>query len=85
MQFMKCSMLSIDFSTICAPNFIQNTDILILLGIRVPKTKDLKPQLLTITSKVGFQTIFLYQLWLANDCINHRGCEFSFRGEVKYF
>jgi len=28
------------------------------LGIRVPKTKELSAQSLTITSKVGFQTMF---------------------------
>jgi len=54
-------MLSTDFSTNCAPDFIQNTDILLLLGIRVPRTKDdLSAQPLTITSKVRFQTIFFY-------------------------
>jgi len=36
-------------STICAPNFIQNTDVLIILG----NTR-------AITSKVGFQTMFFY-------------------------
>jgi len=38
--------------------FIQNTNILMT---RVPKTKDLvSAQSLTITSKVGFQTMFFY-------------------------
>jgi len=39
-------MLSTVFSTNCAPNFIQNPYYL-LLGIRVPKTKDLSAQWLT--------------------------------------
>jgi len=41
-------------------NFIQNTNILIPLEMQVPKTKDLSAQLLTITSKVGFQTMFFF-------------------------
>jgi len=31
---------------------------------RVTKTKDLSAQSLTITSKVGFQTMFLYKHWV---------------------
>jgi len=51
-------MLSTDFSTDCAPSFIQNTDIfIVLLGIRAPETKDLSAHTLTITSKVEFLTI----------------------------
>jgi len=46
-------MLSTDFSTNCAPNFIQNSDKLITLEINTrPKTKGLSAQSLTITSKV---------------------------------
>jgi len=41
-------------STICAPNFIQNTDVLIILGNTRAENKGL------ITSKVGFQTMFFY-------------------------
>jgi len=58
--------LSTDFPTNYAPNFIQNTDNLILLGIRVPKAKDLSAQSLkaiSITSKVGFQTMFISTLF----------------------
>jgi len=40
--------LSTDFSTNCEPNFFQKTDIF----------NDLSVQSLTITSKVGFQTLF---------------------------
>jgi len=53
-------MLSPDFSTNCAPNFIKNTYILITLGntMRMPKTKDLSVKSLTITLKLGFKTMF---------------------------
>jgi len=48
--------------TNCAPNYIQNTDILITLGNKSAKnkakTKDLSAQSLTITSKVRFITMF---------------------------
>jgi len=37
-------MLSTDFSTNCASNLAQNTDISTTLGKRVPKTKDLSAQ-----------------------------------------
>jgi len=58
-------MLSIDFSTNSAPNFIQNTDILITLGYECQKQRTiLSAQSLTITSKVGLQAMFLYQLCL---------------------
>jgi len=50
------------FDKICAPNFIQNTDILItLILITLGNTKDLSAQSPTITSKVvGFPTMIFY-------------------------
>jgi len=51
-----CSMLNTHFSTNCAPNFIQNTDNLIIVGNMSAEKKGLGS--LTITPKVGFQTMF---------------------------
>jgi len=38
----RCSMLSTDLSTNCAPNFIQNADILVTLGNTSAENKGLK-------------------------------------------
>jgi len=54
-------MLSTDFSTNRTPNFIQNTDILITLGNTSAENKGFECTSLTITSKIGFQTILLHQ------------------------
>jgi len=57
-------MLS-DFLTNRAPNFIQNTDIVITLGSTSAENKELaSAQPFKITLKVSFQTVFYNQLWL---------------------
>jgi len=58
-------MLSMDFSTNCAPNFIQLTSFKTpifesLLGIWVSKTKDLSAQSLTITLLSRFPNYVFY-------------------------
>jgi len=62
----SCSIMSsTDLSTNnCAPNFIQNTDILITPGNTSAENKALEWYNLTITSKVGSNKpcFFLYQL-----------------------
>jgi len=44
-----------DLSKNCAPNFIQKHDILVTIGIQMPKTK----HLLTITLKGGPNHVFI--------------------------
>jgi len=53
-----------DHAIICAPRSIQNTNILITLGKRFLKTKDLSAQTLTITSKVGLYVFCLVRMYV---------------------
>jgi len=51
--------LSTDFSTKCAPNFFQNTDILITLGTSA-ENKRLECTIAYNKSEVGFQIMLFY-------------------------
>jgi len=57
-------MFDVDLSTNCAPNFIQNTDILITLENTGAESKGLEFTIAYINIKSRFpQPCFLYQLW----------------------
>jgi len=59
----RCSMLSTDFSTNCALNFIHNTDILITLGNMSAKNKGLERTIAYNNIESRFpKPWFLYQL-----------------------
>jgi len=64
----------INFYTICVRINLRAAWLFVTFGIRVPKTKDLSAHSPTITSKVGFQTMFLHMNFALTSCISLHYC-----------